>query len=112
MNNNSDKSQAAIFLDRDGVINYDHEYVYQIKDFNFIEDIFESCQYFKQLGYLIIIITNQSGIARNYYSEQDFEKLNQWMIEQFKIHQIEITAVYFCPHHPVHGVGQYKCDCN
>ena len=106
-------NQAAIFLDRDGVINYDHEYTYQIKDFIFIPDVFEVCKQFIQLGYQLIIITNQSGIARGYYSEQDFENLNQWMLEQFKINGIEIKAVYYCPHHPEKGLDKYKtaCDC-
>jgi D-glycero-D-manno-heptose 1,7-bisphosphate phosphatase len=105
-------NQPAIFLDRDGVINYDHEYTYQIKDFIFIEGVFDVCKYFIQLGYQLVIITNQSGIARGYYSEEDFETLNQWMLEQFKIHKIEIKGVYFCPHHPIKGIGKYKIDCD
>lgn len=106
------KNQAAIFLDRDGVINYDHEYTYQIKDFAFIPDVFKVCRQFIQLGYQLIIITNQSGIARGYYSENDFKKLNHWMLEQFKNNGIKIKAVYYCPHHPVYGLGEYKIECN
>jgi len=107
----TNQHKATIFLDRDGVINYDYEYTHQIKDFVFIEDVFEVCRYFIQLGYQLVIITNQSGIARAYYSEEDFDKLNQWMLEQFKINNIEIKAVYYCPHHPTKGIGKYKIAC-
>ncbi|MFK5985134.1 MAG: D-glycero-beta-D-manno-heptose 1,7-bisphosphate 7-phosphatase [Pseudomonadota bacterium] len=109
----SNSKQPAIFLDRDGVINLDHEYVYQIKDFIFIDDVFSSCLRFQQLGYQIVIITNQSGIARGYYTPADFEILNQWMLEQFKNKGIDIKDVYYCPHHAEKGIAQYKikCDC-
>ncbi len=105
-------NQAAIFLDRDGVINYDHGYVYKISDFIFIPDVFEACKQFTDSGYQLIIITNQSGIARGYYSEHDFHLLNQWMLQQFKLNAVNITAVYYCPHHPVDGSGKYKIECN
>jgi D-glycero-D-manno-heptose 1,7-bisphosphate phosphatase len=104
--------QAAVFLDRDGVINYDHEYVHKAHDFIFMTDVFETCKRFTESGYQIIIITNQSGIARGYYTEKDFDLLNQWMLEQFRINGIDITAVYYCPHHPVNGLGKYKTECN
>ena len=75
----------TIFLDRDGVINKDKHYLYKIEDFDFIEGIFESCRHFQSLNFQIIIISNQSGIDRGYYSENDFLRLNHWMINQFKI---------------------------
>jgi len=105
-------NQAAIFLDRDGVINFDYEYTHKIKDFAFIPDVFDVCKHFISLGYQIVIITNQSGIARGYYTERDFDILNLWMLEQFTINGIEIKAVYYCPHHPVKGIGKYKVDCD
>lgn len=104
--------QKAIFLDRDGVINYDSGYVCQARDFQFIPGVFAACRQFIQLGYQIIIITNQSGIARAYYSESDFTQLNQWMLNQFEKHDVSIQGVYYCPHHAIHGLGQYKLDCN
>ena len=109
--NKTAKTQAAIFLDRDGVINHDYEYVHKAENFVFINDVFDCCKQFIKQGYIIVIITNQSGIARGYYSEEDFNLLNQWMLEQFKLNHIDITATYFCPHHSIKGVGNYKTDC-
>ena len=90
----------ALFLDRDGVINVEKDYLYKIEDFEFIEGIFELCRYYQELGYLIFVVTNQSGIARNYYSENDFKGLSQWMTKEFLKHKIKIEKVYHCPHHP------------
>jgi D-glycero-D-manno-heptose 1,7-bisphosphate phosphatase len=90
----------ALFLDRDGVINIEKKYLYKIEDFEFIEGIFNLCKYYQNLGFKIVVVTNQSGIARGYYSEDDFNVLSQWMIEQFKNQGITINSVYHCPHHP------------
>ncbi len=98
--------QRAIFLDRDGVINKDKNYLYRKEDFEFIDGVFEACQYFQKLGYQLIVVTNQSGIARGYYQERDFHKLNQWMIEQFSDNGIKILDVFFCPHGP-----ESTCNC-
>ena len=92
--------QKALFLDRDGVVNVEKEYLYKIEDLEFIEGIFELCRHYQSLGYLIFIVTNQSGIARKYYSEEDFSTLTQWMIDAFKKEGVTITKVYHCPHHP------------
>ncbi|MCU7837286.1 MAG: D-glycero-beta-D-manno-heptose 1,7-bisphosphate 7-phosphatase [gamma proteobacterium symbiont of Taylorina sp.] len=106
------KSQAAVFLDRDGVINEDHAYVYKIQKFQFIPGVFEACRQFIRSGYQIIIITNQSGIARGFYSEDDFKRLTDWMCNQFKEQGVIITDVYYCPHHSSQGQDQYKVDCD
>ena len=90
----------AIFLDRDGIINEDINYLYKIDEFEFIDGIFDSCLFLINLGYKIIIITNQSGIARGYFTEKDFQKLNQWMLNQFKEKNIKILDVFHCPHGP------------
>ncbi len=87
----------ALFLDRDGTINVDYGYVFQPEKFEFIDGIFELCQKAQDMGYLIIVITNQSGIARGYFSEQDFAKLNSYMIAEFAKHNIKITDVFYCP---------------
>ncbi|WP_313801732.1 HAD family hydrolase [Cytobacillus sp.] len=100
----------ALFLDRDGVINLEKSYVHKIEDFEFIDGIFELTKYFQDKCYLIIVITNQAGIGRGYYTEEDFHKLNDWMIDQFKQRGILITEVYYCPFHPTHGIGKYKKD--
>jgi len=96
----------ALFLDRDGVINEDYGYVYKKEDFKFKNGIFELLKLFKD--YKIFIVTNQSGIARGYYSENDFHKLMDWVKEEFKQKGIEIVDINFCPHHPdITG----SCEC-
>jgi D-glycero-D-manno-heptose 1,7-bisphosphate phosphatase len=90
----------ALFLDRDGVINKEKNYLYKIEEFEFIDGVFETCRYFQSKGYLIIVITNQAGIARGKYTENDFEKLTNWMLDQFDKKDIKISNVYHCPHHP------------
>ncbi|MCF6437997.1 D-glycero-beta-D-manno-heptose 1,7-bisphosphate 7-phosphatase [Pseudoalteromonas luteoviolacea] len=102
----------AVFLDRDGVINHDHAYVHAIEDFEFIDGVFEACQYFTGLGYKLVVVTNQSGIGRGYYDEAQFQRLTQWMCEQFNRHGIDIAGVYFCPHHPKKALPQYLRDCD
>lgn len=99
-------SIKTIFLDRDGVINKEVNYLYQIENFDFIDGVFETCKYFEDIGYKIVIITNQSGISRGYFSEQDFLDLTEWMINQFNNNQINILDVLYCPHSPEMG-----CDC-
>lgn len=104
-------SKAAVFLDRDGVINIDKGYVSKIDDFEFIEGSIEAMQLMKEKGYLLVIITNQSGIGRGYYTEADFESLTQWMDWSLADRGVDIDGIYFCPHHPEKGQGQYKIDC-
>jgi len=96
----------TIFLDRDGVINKEINYLHKIEDFEFIDGIFDACLHFQSLGYKIIIITNQSGISRGYYSEIDYEKVTQWMLGQFKQKNINILDIFHCPHGP-----DSTCDC-
>lgn len=100
----------ALFLDRDGVINIEKNYVYRIEDFEFIAGIFDLCACAQARGFIIIIITNQAGIARGYYSVRDFEKTTAWMLGRFSDHDIHIHRVYFCPYHPTAGIGKYKHD--
>lgn len=102
----------ALILDRDGVVNLDKDYVYRIEDFEFIDGIFNLCRDAAAQGYLIFIITNQSGIGRGYYTEADFHALTDWMKARFHEEGVTITQVYFCPYHPVHGIGKYKQDSN
>ena len=99
-------SKKAIFLDRDGVINKEVNYLYKIENFEFINGIFGSCLYFQNLGYIIIIITNQSGISRDFYSDNDYQKLSAWMLEEFSKHGIIIQDTFYCPHGP-----ESNCRC-
>lgn len=104
------KHRPALFLDRDGVINADHAYVCRQEDFEFVDGIFKLCRYAKKLGYLIFVVTNQAGIGRGFYTEQDFLKLTEWMCGIFSAEGVVIDKVYFCPFHPEHGVGKYKVN--
>ncbi|NPA03418.1 MAG: D-glycero-beta-D-manno-heptose 1,7-bisphosphate 7-phosphatase [Epsilonproteobacteria bacterium] len=96
----------AIFLDRDGVINVDYGYVHTKEKFKFIDGVFEALKELQEMGYLLIVITNQSGIGRGYYSLEQFLKLNRFMVEEFGKKGIKITDTFFCPHHPNQG-----CEC-
>ena len=100
----------ALFLDRDGVINHDLGYTSKIESFRFIDGIFELCRIANRQGYLIFVITNQAGIGRGYFSEQDFLELTNWMREKFLVEDVLITDVFYCPYHPQHGLGEYKRD--
>ena len=96
----------TIFLDRDGVINREVNYLYKVEDFEFINGVFKICQYLNKLGYEIIVITNQSGISRGYYNEIDFEILSNWMVAEFKKNDIKILDIFHCPHLP-----DSNCEC-
>jgi len=98
--------KKTIFLDRDGVINIDKHYLYKIEDFEFTNKLLETCKYFQSLGYQLIVITNQSGIGRGYFSKNDFEKLTSWMINEFNKNHINIVDVFYCPHTP-----DDNCEC-
>lgn len=100
----------ALFLDRDGIINVDHAYVYQQEYFEFIEGIFDLCRAAKQLDYLVFVVTNQAGIGRGYYTEQDFLSVTEWMCDVFRSKGVTIDKVYFCPSHPRYGLGEYRID--
>jgi D-glycero-D-manno-heptose 1,7-bisphosphate phosphatase len=100
--------RSALFLDRDGVINVDYGYVFKPEDFHFIDGIFELVAAANRLHYLVVVITNQAGIGRGYYTESDFHNLTDWMLSQFAIRGARIDAVYFCPHHPEATIEKYR----
>ena len=89
----------ALFLDRDGVINKDNGYTYRIEDFIFINGIFDLCKKAILRDYFIIVITNQSGISRELYTEKDFHIVTEYMLKEFEKKQIKISKVYYCPYH-------------
>lgn len=100
--------RKALFLDRDGVVNVEKNYLHKIDDFELMDGIVEVCRSYQQQEYLIIIVTNQSGISRGYYSEEDFALLSQWMVDHFKGLGVRIEKIYHCPHHEsIDGV----CEC-
>ncbi|MDD1795267.1 D-glycero-beta-D-manno-heptose 1,7-bisphosphate 7-phosphatase [Enterovibrio makurazakiensis] len=104
-------AKPAVFIDRDGVINVDHGYISKVDDFEYIDGVFDACRAFKDMGYLLVLVTNQSGIARGYYSEDDFLSLTEWMDWNFADKGVEFDGIYYCPHHPEHGDEKYKIDC-
>jgi D-glycero-D-manno-heptose 1,7-bisphosphate phosphatase len=100
--------QRALLLDRDGVINIEKNYVHRIEDFEFNAGIFDLCQQASKLGFKLIVITNQAGIARGYYTIADYEKLTRWMLKQFAARGIHIDRIFFCPFHPTEGIDEYR----
>lgn len=105
--------RPAVFLDRDGTINVEKEYLYKIEDFEYMEGAVEGLRQLQNWGYILVIVTNQSGIARGYYGEEDFWKLTDWMLFDMETRGIHITGVYVCPHHPEGKIKKYRknCDC-
>lgn len=105
-------AKPAVFIDRDGVINVDHGYVHDEHDFEYIDGVFEATKALKDQGYMLVLVTNQSGIARGKFSEDRFLSLTQWMDWNFVDHGVEFDGFYYCPHHPEDGIGEYKQDCD
>ena len=108
--NKINKKNKALFLDRDGVVNKDYGYVYQINKFHLIDNIQTLIKQAKVSSYKIIIVTNQSGIGRKFFSNEDFLKITQYMKDLFLKDNCHIDAVYHCPYHPSEGVGEYLKD--
>ena len=102
--------RRALFLDRDGVINIDHGYTHRIEQFAFMPGIFDLVAHARARGFTVVVVTNQAGIGRGFYSEADFHHLTAWMTAQFAQRGAAIDAVYFCPDHPEHGLGDYRRD--
>ena len=109
----NDHTRRAVFLDRDGTINVEKDYLHKIEDFEFIPGAPEAIRSLKDAGFLVIVVSNQSGIGRGYFDEQAVEILHRHIQEALAHYGTSIDAFYFCPHHPDEGVGDYKivCDC-
>jgi D-glycero-D-manno-heptose 1,7-bisphosphate phosphatase len=101
----------ALFLDRDGVINREVFYLSRPEQVEWVPGLWQLCEAARDAGYLLIVVTNQSGIARGMYTETDFHALMAWMQQQFRDHGVEMAAYYYCPHHPRDGIGEYKREC-
>lgn len=100
----------GLILDRDGIINIDTHYLWRIEECVFVEGIFPLLQRFSADGYRLAIATNQSGIARGYFTEADFDRLMAWMRREFSGRGITFDAIYHCPYHPTEGIGAYRRD--
>ncbi len=99
--------RKALFLDRDGVINVEKHYLHKIEDFEFMPGIIEVMRQYQQNGYALVVVTNQSGIGRGYYTEEDFWKLTEWMKQKLEEWEIVLAGVYFSPYHPEKAIGEY-----
>lgn len=103
--------RRALFLDRDGVINIDIGYLYKPEDCEFVPGIFELVRRANAVSRDVFIVTNQAGIARQYYSEATYTAFTEWLLGRFADEGAPITRVYHCPHHPTEGVGEYRTAC-
>ena len=106
------EKRPVFFLDRDGTINEEVNYLHRPEDLKILPGAAEAISRFNQAGFLVIVITNQAGIGRGYYTQQDMENLNEYMNQVLAEQDAHIDGFYFCPHHPEHGIGEYKKDCD
>jgi D-glycero-D-manno-heptose 1,7-bisphosphate phosphatase len=102
--------QRAVFIDRDGTINVEKDYLYLIDDFEFIPGASEAIRLLNEAGFLVIIVTNQSGVARGYYTEEDVHQLHRHIDAELALSGARVDAWYYCPHHPS-GRGSYSLPC-
>lgn len=103
--------RKAVFLDRDGVINVDHTYVHTKEKTDWVEGIFELCRYLRSAEYLLVVVTNQAGIARGYYTESLFLEYTRWVHGEFERHGAPLLATYYCPHHPDASLEAFRMIC-
>jgi len=104
--------RRAAFIDRDGVINIDHGYVSRREDFRFVPGTLAACAQLHRQGFALAVVTNQSGIGRGLYSEDDYRRLTEWMAAEFAAAGAPLAGVYHCPHHPQARLPDYRCDCD
>ena len=109
---NPAKTRRALFLDRDGVINKDVGYVHEIAETAWLPGIFELCSHAAESDYLLIVTTNQAGIARGLYGVHEFMQYSAWIHDEFSRRGIILLATFACPHHPFKGRGSYLLDCD
>lgn len=106
------KARSAVFFDRDGVLNEDIGYLYRQEDFHWIPGAKEAILHYNRQGYLVFVVTNQSGVARGYYQEADVHLLHQWMLEELADIGAHIDGFFHCPHHPEGKIVDYAIQCN
>jgi rfaE bifunctional protein nucleotidyltransferase chain/domain len=106
------KLRKAAFLDRDGVINQDKAYVHRWEDFAFVPGAIEGMRRLQDAGYALVVVTNQSGLARGYYSEAQYQELTRAMLAELARQGVQVERVYHCPHHPKGAVPELSIDCD
>lgn len=102
--------RRAIFLDRDGTLNVDAGFTHRVEDLRLVDGVVPGLGRLQDLGFALVITTNQSGIARGYFSEADALAFNAALVARLRSEGITIAAVFFCPFHPTAGLGRYRCD--
>lgn len=103
--------RRALFLDRDGVINMDRGYVHRAENTDWLPGIFDLCRSMANAGLVIVVVTNQAGIARGLYSEGQFLDYTRWVHDTFRGLGAPLLSTYYCPHHPSAGVGTLLTEC-
>lgn len=101
-----------MLLDRDGTVNVDRGWVHRPEDFSWIDGAREAIRWANDRDILVCVITNQAGIARGYYTEEEFRTLTAWIERELAAYGAHIDATYYCPHHPTEGVGKYRRECH
>ena len=101
----------VVFLDRDGTINEEVHYLHRPEDLRILPGVAEGIARLRRAGFRIVVVTNQAGVARGYYGPEDVERLHACMNRQLEAAGAKIDEFYYCPHHPVHGIGPYKIQC-
>lgn len=100
--------RPAAFLDRDGVLNVDHGYVYRAVDFAWVDGAIDAVRLLNQRGYWVFLITNQAGVAYGYYDEPAIHTLHAWMTGELERHGARLDDIRYCPYHPEGAVAEYR----
>lgn len=105
-------TKRAVFLDRDGTVNVEKDYLYRIEEFSFETGVPQAIRRLKEAGWLVVVVTNQSGVARGYYAEEDVQRLHRHIENELAAYGASVDGWYYCPHHPA-GEPPYDvaCDC-
>jgi len=103
--------RSAVLLDRDGTLNIDRGFLHKREDFVFIEGAIEALSRLKKKGFILVVVTNQSGIARGLYTEEHVNTLHDYVNDELRLHGTGIDRFYFCPHHPEAPIERYRKDC-
>lgn len=101
----------AVFLDRDGTINEEVNYLHRIEDFRLIPGAPQAIKILKEAGFFVVVVTNQSGVARGYFDMAAVQAIHRHLDAELAKIGTSVDAYYICPHHPEHGVGEYRKDC-
>ncbi|MGN0158005.1 MAG: D-glycero-beta-D-manno-heptose 1,7-bisphosphate 7-phosphatase [Brotaphodocola sp.] len=104
--------EKVIFLDRDGTLNAEVHYLHRTEDLRILDGVPEAIYALRKAGYHIVVVTNQAGVGRGYYREEDVDNLHAYMNELLAKDHAKVDYFFYCPHHPVHGIGDYKKVCH